>query len=191
MVSDARKSRTSARSDGDRTSNIFVVNQRGGAGVFETVDVSGGQLLDGSSIVYTLRPTATVRIVPVTGGEGSRLVGGHGSDASNAVLSPDGSVLSYSCDTHGGSEYDLDADLCVANADGSDPRVIVPGGGSFGILTASWSPEGSRLAYWTFHKWDVYILDVATGQRTLVGKGAWPSWLDDDTLNVEIYYGPA
>ena len=75
--------------------------------------------------------------------------------------------------------------------DGSDPRVINPGRDSYGIPTASWSPDGSRLAYWTFHRWNVYVLDVATGESTLVGKGAWPSWVDDDTLIIEIYYGPA
>lgn len=71
-----------------------------------------------------------------------------------------------------------------------------------GISTASWSPDGSRLAYWTF--WGVegvFILDLASGQTTCVAGcktgglaigwiPAWPRWLDDHTLFVEAYLGP-
>jgi Tol biopolymer transport system component len=68
-----------------------------------------------------------------------------------------------------------------------DSCVIVSGGPWSGINTASWSPDGSRLAYWTAFPSNVYVLDVATGESTLVGKeGAWPSWLDNNTLFVEM-----
>ena len=71
-------------------------------------------------------------------------------------------------------------------------------GGMGGIVTASWSPDGSRLAFWTFDGVEsVYIHDLATGQTTCVagcGDGwpipAWPRWLDDHTLFVEAYHGP-
>jgi hypothetical protein len=104
-------------------------------------------------------------------------------------------------------------ELCLANADGSDPRVIAQPGTQApgpnapdevrrvgGIVTASWSPDGSRLAYWTFVGAEgVYILDLASGQTTCAAScggnlplpiPAWPGWLDDHTLFVEAYHGP-
>jgi Tol biopolymer transport system component len=200
---------------GDRNTNVFVLDLASGATTqvtFETVDVSGTEFSpDGSSIVYTalLRDGSEVRIASATGGEGSTLVGGHGSSASGASFSPDGSLVSYICsdpafDPLVSSRPWMSRDLCLANADGSDPRVIVQAGteGMGGIPTASWSPDGSRLAFWTFDGVEgVYILDLATGQTTcvvgceLVGAsawplGAWPRWLDDHTLFVEAYNGP-
>jgi hypothetical protein len=32
---------------------------------------------------------------------------------------------------------------------------------------------------------------VATGDTTLVGKGAYPSWFENHTLIIEPYFGPA
>ena len=134
------------------------------------------------------------------------LVGGHGSSASGASFSPDGSLLSYICaDPAFDSSVPVmitNRDLCLANADGSDPRVIAEPetpNGVGGIMTASWSPNGSRLAFGTFDGVEgVYILDLATGQTTCVagcGVGGWPPqvwprWLDDHTLFVEAYNGP-
>ena len=69
-----------------------------------------------------------------------------------------------------------------------------------GIVTASWSPDGSRLAFWTFDGIEgVWILELATGQTTCVAGcehvgawpiPAWPGWLDDHTLFIESYHGP-
>ena len=194
----------------DLHTNVFVVDLASGAKTqvtFETVHASGTAFSpDGSSIVYTafLAGGSEVRIAPVTGGEGSTLVGGHGSSASAASFSPDGSLLSYTCaDPAFDPGGDLtNRDLCLANADGSDPRVIAqPASGGLplaGIVTASWSPDGSRLAYWTFDGVEgVYILDLTTGQATCVAGcespgeiPAWPGWLDDNTLFVEAYHGP-
>lgn len=182
------------RTTGDATRNIFVIDLTSEV-TSETVDVSGTMFSpDGSSILYTayLPDGSQVRTVPVTGGTASRLVGGHGSSAEDASFSPDGSLLSYTCDN--GSQV-----LCVANADGSHARVIAGkvavrqlpiGRSTRPIMTASWSPDGSQLAYWRFDRWDVCIVDVASGDRTRVGKGAWPRWLDNHTLIVEPYNGP-
>jgi hypothetical protein len=209
---DGTKIAYTALPSGDRNTNVFVLDLASGVNTqvtFETVDVHGTEFSpDGSSIVYTayLPGGSEVRIAPATGGKGSTLVGGRGSSASGASFSPDGSLLSYICaDPAFYPTGDLtNRDLCLADADGSDPRVIAQPETRHvgGIVTANWSPDGSRLAFWTFDGVEgVYILDVATGQTTCVAGceqvgvsswplQAWPRWLDDHTLFVEAYYGP-
>jgi Tol biopolymer transport system component len=58
--------------------------------------------------------------------------------------------------------------LFVANADGTDPRAVVPAGASSPI----WSPTGTQLAYvWSFDggTYDIRVVDIASGtDRTVV-----------------------
>ncbi len=130
---------------------------------------------DGLSILYNVwrGDAGEIRIVPVAGGESERLVRGD-SNAGYPQLSPDGSLLSYSC----GDGWP--ADLCLANADGTDARVLVASSESPG----NWSPDGTRIAYWTWPS-GVYVVDVATGEVTNVAEGALPTWLDGHILIVE------
>jgi Tol biopolymer transport system component len=178
---------------GDVTGRGFVIDLASGVTTQVTSDtekVGGIQFSpDGSSILYTASDLPNgdgrqaIRIVPVTGGEASTLVSGDrtwdgwGEDLPiEARLSPDGSLLSYLC----GNSPDV-WDLCVANADGSGARVLASGE----IMNASWSPDGTRIAYWVFHAVDVRVVDVATGVASYVTEGALPVWLDDHTLIVE------
>jgi hypothetical protein len=130
---------------------------------------------DGSSILYSVwrGDVDEVRVVPVAGGESERLVGGAGSWG-DPQLSPDGSLLSYSC----GDAWPYD--LCLANADGTDARLLVGGVEPPG----RWSPDGKWIAYWTWPS-GVHVMEVATGEVTAVGEGAFPTWLDGHTLIVE------
>jgi Tol biopolymer transport system component len=175
---------------GDVTGRGFVIDLASGVTTqvtSDTEEVLGIQFSpDGSSILYAAseRPFSfRVRIVPLTGGEASTLVSDDRTwDGWGQVLpieprlSPDGSLLSYLC----GSSPDV-WDLCVANADGSGARVLASGE----IMSASWSPDGTRIAYWVFHAVDVRVVDVATGVATYVTEGANPVWLDNHTLIVE------
>ena len=130
--------------------------------------------LDGSSIVYGVN--GEVRMVPILGGESVRLV----RDGEDPQLSPDGSLLSYRC---GDSPADT-SDLCLANADGTDARVLVNGDISG---AGSWSPDGTQIAFWEYEPgWPVSVVEVATGEVTLVAHGAFPRWFDDHTLIVEV-----
>jgi hypothetical protein len=130
---------------------------------------------DGSSIVYNVwrGGVGEVRVVPVAGGESERLVDGERGTV-YGQLSPAGSLLSYAC----GESWPYD--LCLANADGTDARLLVGGVEAPG----RWSPDGTRIAYWTFPS-SVYVVDVATGEETGVASGALPTWLDGHTLIVE------
>ena len=169
--------------------NVFVLDLATGATTQVTDEPDGGWTSaptftpDGESIVYSAdsdREVAEVRIVPITGGRSVRLVGGDGTNAIAPALSPDGSLLYYSC-------WDrswVNGALCLANADGTDARVLV-GGALLGDLAGSWSPDGTRIAYGTWPPLSIYIVDVATGERTLVAEGAFPTWLDGHTLIVE------
>jgi Tol biopolymer transport system component len=185
---------------GDFTGRGFVIDLASGVTTQVTSDseeVGGIQFSpDGSSILYTTWVPSTrrgpasgppfvdhrVRIVPLTGGEASTLVSGDRTwdgwgGPTEAGLSPDGSLLSYLC----GNSSDDVLDLCVANADGSGARELASGE----IMSASWSPDGTRIAYWLFHKVDVRVVDVATGVASYVTEGAHPVWLDNHTLIVE------
>jgi WD40 repeat protein len=139
---------------------------------------------DGASIVYWVNrgvdersacwPCYGVRIVPVTGGKSVLLV----DDAIPGTLSPDGSTLAVGCGDW------IDRGLCIANADGTNPRVLV-GGSAFG---PTWSPDGTRIAYINLENEPngrVFVVDVATGETTFVAEGTWPEWLDDHTLIIE------
>jgi Tol biopolymer transport system component len=73
--------------------------------------------------------------------------------------------------------------VCLANADGSGTRVLASADDA--IMSARWSPDGTRIAYWVFHPVDVWVVDVATGAASYVTEGAHPVWLDDHTLIVQ------
>ena len=105
-------------------------------------------------------------MVPVAGGKSVRLMGG----VDGALLSPDGSLLSYICPgaRRPGRSSVSTQDLCLANADGSDPRVIAEGHVRWtscpiaGLLTDPGSPTGCptyipsyRVSSSTVPRWEV------------------------------------
>jgi len=142
---------------------------------------------DGSSIVYNAWREGgidryEVRMVPIAGGESVPLMREQHADGTaafeSARLSPDGSLLSYGCEPTGS--------ICVANADGTDERVLAPFEGD-SLNGGVWSPDGTRIAYYAFHAQDVFVVDVTTGEATYVAEGEGPStWVDDHTLLIEI-----
>ncbi len=109
--------------------------------------------------------------VPAFGGEPTLVV----RDASMGVYSPSGDALAY-LDSPRGSW--ASSRLMVANADGSDPRVLVQGDQ---IDFPRWSPDGTRIAYTDGGRTDV--VDVATGETSVAAEGGGATdWFDENTL---------
>ena len=135
---------------------------------------------DGESIVFHVPrgpdDDATTRwdlwSVPVAGGEPSLLV----RDASQAAYAPDGGTIAYLDSPRG---YWASSRLMVADVDGGDPRVLVQ---RDQIDVPRWSPDGARIVYTEGE--GIHVLDVATGETSLVAEGGTASWFDDDTLVV-------
>ena len=171
------------------TTNVVVLDLATGETTQVTDEPDGGWTTaptftpDGESIVYSAgahtKEGDQILAVPVAGGPSVPLLGGDGAYAQHPALSPDGSLLSYVC----GDVEEVSTGICLANADGSGARVFVPVAYVDG---PEWSPDGTRIAYWTWPSYVyLYVVDVATGEVTTLGEGAFPTWLDDHTLIVE------
>lgn len=96
-------------------------------GTWMSVDVSP----DGRTLVFDL--LGDLYTVPITGGAATRIVGGTSIDG-QPRFSPDGRSLVFSSD-RGGTDA-----TWVANADGSQPRLLVAGGSH-----PAWTPDGKQV----------------------------------------------
>ena len=110
--------------------------------------------------------------VPVAGGEPTLVV----RNASMGVYAPDGQTLAYLDSPRGGW---TSSRLMVADVDGSDPRLLVEGDQ---IDFPQWSPDGTRIAYSDSD--GTHVVDVSTGEASLVTDAGVRDWFGDDTLVV-------
>ena len=135
--------------------------------------------------------------VPVDGGD----VGLVFEERWNAIFSPDGRTIVYEVSvliqtSHvGGFSGWGGQELWLADADATEPRPLVWEHAHSGH--ASWSPDGTRIAYSRWHPEEdgrIVVVDVASGTPTyslLTREGLSPDgggtvWLDGDTLLVDV-----
>ena len=157
---------------------------------------------DGSSIIYSgdPGPSAGVRTVPVAGGKSTILIGpGKGvTGVGNASMSPDGSLVTFLA---GGFPEGLEVDhwnysrrppiRCgpcrfVANADGTEWRIIT---GWFASPAGTWAPDSTRIVLaddTPGRPPTIRVIDVETGEASLVAEGRSSIWIDDHTLLVDV-----
>jgi Tol biopolymer transport system component len=128
--------------------------------------------VDGVGQVFVIDPDGSAR--QVTGmGEHATL------HAVRPFWSPDRSLIAF---RPRGLGAGLDPQLWLVNADGSEQRPIADVGESIG-----WSPDSTRLLFQdsvfttdnTGEPPAMWIVDVASGQVTMVGRGNVPAWLPD------------
>jgi Tol biopolymer transport system component len=95
-------------------------------------------------------------------------------DADDAfpAFSPDGRLIAFSS-TRGGNW-----NLYVMNADGRNVTQITSGPNQ--DLHPSFSPDGSRLVYCSMgprgSQWELWIVNLQTNEKKMVGVGLFPSW---------------
>jgi Tol biopolymer transport system component len=172
--------------------SIFVLDVAGGEST-QIPDVQAGLGIqftsDGSSILYTSMDSDEdgLRTVPIGGGNSTQLIGRSlGVEAGGGSLSPDGSLVTFCGNWIGGGG----AIGFLARTDGSEPRELRVGGYSpcAGVNPGgTWSPDGTRVVL--VDGTDVYVLDVITGEASVVAQGKGAQWLDDHTLLVEEWGG--
>lgn len=99
----------------------------------------------------------------------------------DAVASPDGSRIAFTCSSYGSA-------ICVADADGTDIEVLTDGE-THAEDQPSWSPDGTRIAFrrWPhgaspgqFNPTDIWVMDAdGTDQVNLTDDGTvqgMPAW---------------
>jgi hypothetical protein len=168
---------------GDGVRDFFVLDVTTG----EAIQVAGTGRLDqwaqpqftpdGSALLYSAR--MAIRTVPVGGGKSRVVVGPRqGLEVGNGAISPDGSLLTMMGNEVGGPG----AIRFVTKIDGTAKRSVGLGSSN---PAGTWSPEGHRIACSNFSGKVIFVVDVDTGDASLVAKGTAAIWLNGHTLLVE------
>lgn len=137
--------------------------------VSPTFDPTGDTVLYNMPTIAGNQERYDLWSVPVTGGEPALVRRG----ATFGDYSPDGTQIAFIEDGGFG-------DLFVAPTTGGKAQKLATGE----IVVPRWSPDGTRIAY-NDGSGGVYVVDVRTGEQTLVVEsGHLPAWVDDDTLSL-------
>ncbi len=112
----------------------------------------------GQHVIRTVRPD----------GSAARTI----AEGESPAWSPDGTMLAFQCPPDVVPAEPPASDICVANADGSNRRVVVTG-----AMKPSWSPDGTRLLFGrsVIDAGDTWVVNVdGSAVRSLGGgTGAW------------------
>jgi Tol biopolymer transport system component len=143
---------------------------------------------DGSALVYTggSGTVPELRRVPVAGGRSTLVIALDAglTDSGTGAVSPDGSLVTFLGGGLPTAEGHCGPCRLLANADGTERRVVHfcyssnPAG--------TWSPDGTRIVCrGGIPERDVIVVDVTTGRTSGVASGRGAIWVADRTLLVE------
>ncbi|HZZ44767.1 MAG TPA: DPP IV N-terminal domain-containing protein [Tepidisphaeraceae bacterium] len=97
------------------------------------------------------------------------------SDDAFPAFSPDGKTIAFSSTRNG------NWDIYTMDTDGR--HVVQITSGSAQDLHPSFSPDGSKLAYCSMgsrsDNWELWVVNLQTGERRMVGYGLFPTWSPD------------
>ena len=99
------------------------------------------------------------------------------------AFSPDGKTIAFSSTRAGNWQiYRMDLD---------GRNVVQVTGGPTQAIHPSFSPDGTRLAYSALgarsRQWELWTVDLLTGERRQIGYGLFPSWSPDKTVDRIAY----
>jgi Tol biopolymer transport system component len=117
--------------------------------------------------------------VQATGGTSVTQVTNDSADDAAPCFSPDGKSIAFAS-TRAGSW-----DLYVMDVDGRNVVQITNGPSQ--DLHPSFSPDGTRLVYCSAGnrsgQWELWVADLRTKQKRMVGYGLFPSWSPDKSVD--------
>jgi Tol biopolymer transport system component len=101
------------------------------------------------------------------------------ADDAFPVFSPDGKTIAFSSTRSG------NWDVYTMDTDGK--HVVQVTSGPSQDLHPSFSPDGTRLVYCSLSgrgdNWEIWVANLSTGERRIVGSGLFPTWSPDKGLD--------
>lgn len=159
------------------TDNLYVMNMDGSGLVRITStpnskNASASWFPDGGRLAFVSNRTGRWQVYTMNSDGGNvRQIISSNEDTLNVQVSPNGALVAYTC----GKE------ICVANSDGSNPRVLLRNGSPKDHL--AWAPDSSQLAFTQANpnssKTGIHVVDMAANNRQVIGNGGWAWWSPD------------
>ncbi|HLL90093.1 MAG TPA: hypothetical protein VK324_12395 [Tepidisphaeraceae bacterium] len=104
---------------------------------------------------------------------------GENADDAYPTFSPDGRSIAFSSTRTGSWQ------VYVMDTDGRNVTQVTNGPGQ--CVRPSFSPDGTRLVYGSLGgrsgQWELWVANLATGEKKMVGYGLFPSWSPDRTVD--------
>ncbi len=161
------------------TDNIYLMNMDGSGltkitSTADTKNASSSWFPDGRRLAFASNRTGKWQAYTMNAdGTDVRQVISSDQDIVNVEVSPDGRTLAYTCGI----------ELCLANADGSNQRILIRNGLRKDLI--AWSPDSSMLSYAQnspgTSRTTLHVADVQGNDREIIPNGAWPAWSPDGT----------
>lgn len=156
---------------------------------FELIDIirgtqrSSGQALSGGQLVRSQEHILDSRQTTITGGQFRQYAHRISDIVYEKLTGERGAFLTKIAYVLVRDKHEFPFQLIVADYDGANEQVLLRS--KEPLMSPSWSPDGTKLAYVTFEKRQsqIYIQDIYTGSRSLLssypGINGAPVWSPD------------